>query len=162
MQTRSKILLVSGIALLVPALLLGQAAEKSLQHLSHGRGLIRYVVRELDLSPDQVQKVKAVLADHKAELKTELSALQTSRGQLFDATHADTVDETAIRAAATGVGKAEADLAVTRAKILSEVRQDLTPEQQEKAKALLAKARTLRERFFSHLESHLDNPLAGI
>lgn len=159
MKTRSQILLVSGIALLVPALLLAQAAEKSLRH---GRGLVRYIVHELDLTPDQVQKVKAVLADHKAELKTELSALQTSRGQLFDAVHADTVDESAIRTAATSVGKAEADLAVTRAKILSEVRQDLTPEQQEKAKALLAKARTLRERFFSHLESHLDNPLAGI
>ena len=161
MQTRSKILMVSGLALLVPALLLAQAAEKHLG-LGHGRGLVRHIVHELDLTPDQVQKVKAVLADHKAELKTELTAIQTSRGQLFDAIHADTVDEGAIRAAATGVGKAEADLAVTRAKILAEVRQDLTPEQKEKAKELLGKARSLRNRFFSHIESHLEDPLDGI
>ncbi len=158
MQTRSKILMFSGVALLVPALLLAQAAEK---HLRHGGGLIRHIVRQLDLTPDQIQQVKTIFTNHKADLTTELTALKTSRGQLFDAIHADTLDETAIHNAAAAVGQAEGNLAVTRAKILGEVRQVLTPDQQAKLKEMLAKARSFGDRFFSRIQSRLEDPLAG-
>jgi len=160
MQTRSKILMFSGVALLVPALLLAQAAEKHLRH-DGGHWLIRHIVRQLDLSPDQIQQVKTLFANHKADLTTELAALKTSRGQLFDAIHADTLDETAIHNAAAAVGQAEGNLAVTRAKILGEVRQVLTPDQQAKLKEMLAKARSFGDRFFSRIQSRLEDPLAG-
>jgi hypothetical protein len=77
MQTRSKILMLSGVALLVPALLLAQAAEK---HLRHGGALVRHVIKQLDLTPDQVQQVKTIFANNKADLTTELTALKTARG----------------------------------------------------------------------------------
>lgn len=50
---------------------------------------------------------------------------------------------------------------MTRAKVLGEVRQVLTPEQQAKLKTMLAKARSLGDRIFSRIESHLQDPLAG-
>ena len=120
MQTKSKILMLSGVALLVPALLLAQAAEK---HLRGGGAFARHMIRELDLTPDQVQQVKTIFANNKADLTTELTALKTARGQLFDAIHADTPDDTAIQTAAPAVGQAEGNLGVTRAKVLGEVRQ---------------------------------------
>jgi Spy/CpxP family protein refolding chaperone len=161
MQTRTKILTLAGVALLVPALLLAQAAEK---HLRHGGGgmMIRHIVKQLDLTPDQIQQVKTIFANHKAELTPELKALHTSRGQLFAAIHADTLDEAAVKTAAAAVGQAEADLAVTRARIFGEVRQVLTPEQQAKLQGMLAKARSFGDRIFSRIQSHLDDPLAGV
>jgi Spy/CpxP family protein refolding chaperone len=132
--------------------------------MRHGGGLVRHVIKQLDLSPDQIQQVKTIFASHKADLSTELAALKTSRGQLLDAIHADTAgapDDTAIKTAAVAVGQAEGNLAVTRAKILGEVRQVLTPDQQAKLKTMLAKARSFGDRFFSHIESRLEDPLAG-
>jgi Spy/CpxP family protein refolding chaperone len=158
MQTRSKILMLSGVALLVPALLLAQAAEK---HLRGGGALVRHIIKQLDLTPDQIQQVKTIFANNKADLTTGLTALKTARGQLFDAIHADTPDDTAIKTAATAVGQAEGNLGVTRAKVLGEVRQVLTPEQQAKLKTMLAKARSFGDRIFSRIESHLQDPLAG-
>jgi Spy/CpxP family protein refolding chaperone len=60
------------------------------------------------------------------------------------------------------VGQAEADLAVTRARIFGEVRQVLTPEQQTKLQGMLAKARSFGEKIFSRIQSHLEDPLAGV
>ena len=170
MKTRSKILILSGLAgiaaLVVPALLLAQAAQGHMGHMGHmGKDhgdMVRHIVHQLDLTPDQVQQVKTIFANHKPELTAQLTALKTSHGALFDAIHADTVDETAIKSAAAQAGQAQTDLALTRAKILGEVRQVLTPEQQTKLKALLVHARSFGEKLFSHIEGHLNDPLAGI
>jgi Spy/CpxP family protein refolding chaperone len=163
MQTRSKILIVAALALLVPALLIAQAAEKHMEHMGMGMhgDAARHIIHALDLTPDQVKQVKTVFANHKAEIQTELAALKTDRGALFDAIHADTLDETAIRTAATALGQAEADLGVTRAKILGEARQVLNPDQQAKLKDLLTHAKGFGEKIFYHIESHLADPLAG-
>ncbi|HEV7515563.1 MAG TPA: Spy/CpxP family protein refolding chaperone [Thermoanaerobaculia bacterium] len=161
MQTRKKILMLTGVALLVPVLLLAQAAEKHLRHGGGGR-LIRHIVKQLDLTPDQISQVKTIFANHKTELQTELKALQAKKTQQFDAIHADTLDEAAVRTAATATGQAEADLAVTRARIFGEVRQVLTPEQQAKLKEMLAKAHSFGDRIFSRIQSHLEDPLAGV
>ncbi|HTQ78368.1 MAG TPA: Spy/CpxP family protein refolding chaperone [Thermoanaerobaculia bacterium] len=162
MKTRSKILLASSIALLVPALLVAQAAQSHLERLGGHGGFARRIVQKLDLSKAQIQQIKTIFANHKTELSTELTALEKARGEMFDAIHADTLDETAIRNAATGVGQAESDLAVSRAKVLGEVRQVLNPTQQAKLKELLADARAFGEGFFSRLHAHLTDPLAGI
>jgi len=168
MKTRSKILILSGIAglaaLVVPALLFAQAAQGHMGHMmgkSHG-DMVRHFVHQLDLTPDQVQQVKTIFANHKPELTAELTALKTSKGALFDAIHADTLDETAIKSASAQAGQAQTDLAITRAKMLGEVRQVLTPDQQAKLKQMLAHARSFGEKLFSHIEGHLNDPLAGI
>jgi Spy/CpxP family protein refolding chaperone len=165
MKTRSKILLLSGVAALVPVLLLAQAAKEHMGHMGHmemGHGMIRHIVHQLDLTPEQIQQVKTIFANHKTELTTELTALKTSHGALFDAIHADTVDEAAIKSASAQAGQAHTNLALTRAKILGEVRQVLTPEQQAKLKEMLTHARSFGEKMFSGIESHLNDPLAGV
>jgi Spy/CpxP family protein refolding chaperone len=163
LRTRTKILLVSGLALLVPALVVAQAANKHLGMGMHDHGAIaRHIAKELDLTPDQIQQIKTIFASHKAELTTELTAVKTDRGQLFDAIHATTLDENAIKTAAATVGTAEGNLAVTRAQVFGEVRQVLTPDQQTKLTGLLAHAKGMHESFFSMIQEHLNDPLAGI
>ena len=94
--------------LLVPALLLAQAAQEhmGMGKMAHG-GMMRHIVKQLDLTPEQVQQVKAIFANHKAELSTQVAALKATRGSLFDAVHADTLDEAAIRAAAASGNSSE-------------------------------------------------------
>src|SRR5436853_7722904 len=113
MKTRSKVLIASGVvvALLIPALLLAQAAKDRMGHMGMGHGMIRHIVHQLDLTPEQIQQVKTIFANHKTELTAELTAVKTSHGALFDAIHADTLDEAAIKSAAAQVGQAQADLA---------------------------------------------------
>lgn len=151
---------VAGIAILVPTLLF---AAKSSAHGFHAPGaMVRRIVERLDLTPQQVQDVRAIFKTHQQELQGELTGLEQARTHLFDAIHAETYDEAAIRSASATVGQAETQLAVSRGKIVSEVRAVLTPEQQAKANELLADARAFGHGFMDRLRAHLADPLAGV
>jgi protein CpxP len=60
----------------------------------------------------------------------------TERRALRDTIHAETIDETAIRAQAAKVASLEADLAVQRAHVSHDIRAVLTPDQLEKLKEM--------------------------
>lgn len=135
---RHKVLAIAAAAVLAPALLLAAAAG---QHAHVKGGFAQHIARQLGLSDDQTQQVQGIFANHKAEMSAQFDRLKTARTGLFDAIHADSFDESAVRAAAANVAQVEADMAVSRAKIASEVRNVLTPDQQAKAKELLANAR---------------------
>lgn len=106
---------------------------------------IERTVARLDLTPEQQQEIRAILASHKRELTVELRAVGGARQLLFEAIHADPFDEAAIRDAAALVAAAEAELAVTRGVVVSEVRVVLTPEQQAEVEEMLAQARDFVE-----------------
>ena len=136
---RHKVLALAAAAVLAPALLLAAAATG--QHAHQKGAFVQHMAQQLGLSADQTQQVQGIFANHKAELSAQMTQLKTARTALFDAIHADTFDENAVRAASTNVAQVEADIAVSRAKIASEVRNVLTPDQQAKAKELLANFR---------------------
>jgi len=155
-----KILALAGVAVLVPALLF--AATRGARTL-HGSGMMaRRIAERLDLTPQQIQDIRGIFTAHKTELDGELDQVQQARSRLFDAIHADIFDEAAIRSASTAVGQAETQLAVTRGRIVSEVRATLTPEQQERAKDMLADARAFGHGLMDRLRSRLADPLAGL
>jgi protein CpxP len=163
MNTQSKILLAAaGVALLVPAFLLAQTAERHASRLGGGHFMARRIAQKLDLTPAEIQQIKGIFAQHKQELATDLAAVKSAREQQFEAIHADTFAETAVRTAAAAVGQADANLAVTQAKIFGEVRQVLTPEQQAKLKELLADAKAFGEEIYNRIQGRLDDPLAGL
>ncbi len=95
------------------------------------------VAQRLDLSQDQIDQIRRILAGHKEELAAEIGAVTAARRNLFDTIHGETFDETAIRRASAAVGAAETELAVTRGGIVQEVRTVLTPEQQEELAQML-------------------------
>jgi Spy/CpxP family protein refolding chaperone len=165
MTKTAKILAAAAVTLLIPAVLFAgrRTSPPLIPSLPDPAAIAKRIVQELDLTPEQVQEIRDILASHKAELTAELTAVKTAREQQFDAIHVDSYDEAAIRAAGERVGQAETELAVTRGKIVSEVRAVLTPEQQAEAKALLANARARVESFLNRLRQWLQsNPLGGL
>lgn len=108
-------------------------------------------LRALDLTDTQREQLQAAMESHKAEFEAQAARMRTARTALHAAVTADTFDEAAVRQKAADVAIVDADGAVLRAKVHAEVWALLTPEQQQKAKALEAQRQErrgqLRERF---------------
>jgi Spy/CpxP family protein refolding chaperone len=100
---------------------------------------------QLGLSDDQRQEVRRIMELHKAERQALEQRLREARRAQSEAVTAVPVDEGAVRARSAELAKVEADAAVLRAKVHAEVYNVLTPEQQEKAKALRAEREARRE-----------------
>jgi Spy/CpxP family protein refolding chaperone len=155
-----KIVALAAAAILVPALLF--AATRGARAL-HGPGaMARRIAERLDLTPQQIRDIRGIVANHKQELQGEVDAVAQARTQLFDAIHADAYNEAAIRSAAGAVGQAETQLALTRGKLVSEIRPVLTPEQQGKAREMLADARAFGQSLVERLRARLADPLSGL
>lgn len=88
----------------------------------------------LNLTDEQKAKVKALRDQQQAELKTTREALRTARQKLAETRKAETLDETALRAASTALATAQADEMILRARHRAQYLGILTPEQREVAK----------------------------
>lgn len=121
--------LVCGLAFSGFALTRATAAEKS----DSPRGkILERISQQLELTADQRSQIKSILGDQQAELKPLVAALAEARKGLREAIHAKDATEGAVRAAASKVGSAEADLAVERMKIFAKISPVLTDEQRAK------------------------------
>lgn len=116
-----------------------------------GQGGIVPGLRGLDLTDAQREQVKATMAAHMATFEAQRDKLRAAHKALNDAVTAGTFDEATVRQKAADLAVIDADAAVLRAKVHSEVWALLTPEQQAKAKALQTarpeRAGQMRERF---------------
>jgi Spy/CpxP family protein refolding chaperone len=101
-------------------------------------------LRQLELSADQRQEIRRLMESHKAERDAIEGRLREARRAEAEAVMAVPVDESAIRTRSAELAKVEADAAVLRARVHAEVYNVLTPEQQEKAKALRVEREQLR------------------
>jgi len=90
----------------------------------------------LDLTDDQKTQVKAILKDEQPRLDPLVDQMIQSKKALFEAVHARTFDETAVRAAASASVKAQTDLAVEKGRMVSRFRGVLTVEQQDRLDAM--------------------------
>jgi protein CpxP len=95
----------------------------------------------LDLSEAQQEQIRRVMEQNRAATRTAGEGVRTARQALQDAVTADVVNEGAIRAVATELGRAEGDAAVQRAYVHSQVWQLLTSEQQVDAREAEAEMR---------------------
>ncbi len=116
-----------------------------------GPGGIVPGLRGLDLTDAQREQVKATMDAHKATFEAQRDKLVAAHKALNEAVTAGTFDEATVRQKAADLAAVDADGAVLRAKVYSEVWALLTPEQQTRAKTLQAKraerAGQMRERF---------------
>jgi Spy/CpxP family protein refolding chaperone len=109
-------------------------------------------LRALDLTETQREQVKAAMESHKAEFEAQATKMQAARQALDAVVTADTLDEAAIRQKSADVAVVEADGAVLRAKVHTEVWALLTPEQQQKAKTLQAQRESRRGQIRERVE----------
>jgi len=120
------------------------------------------VAEKLDLSDQQKSEIRDVFKAHRAELQSEMEKIRAARKEQLAAIHGETFDEGAIRAAAAKVAGSEADLAVARGRIASEVRAILTPEQRVKAKELFSDAEAFRGEIFNRIHRRIgEGPFGG-
>lgn len=87
--------------------------------------------KELNLTDDQVAKIKTAFVAQKEPLKASAQKIRTARAQLRDVIQSG-APEAQIRSAAASIGAAEGDLAVVRAALFAQIKPILTPEQLEK------------------------------
>lgn len=102
--------------------------------------VLQHIVKELELTPDQIDKIKTVLRAQKETLVPLVKGLHESRTALLDAIHAKTASEATVREAASKVAALESDLAVERMKLTAKITPILTEEQINKVKQFEAKA----------------------
>jgi protein CpxP len=113
----------------------------------HGRmhrGIDGLSLRGLDLTEAQQQEIRSIHEQNREAGRAVGEKLRAAWRALHEATVAESIDESAIRAAAGELGNAEAEAAISRARVHAQVWKVLTPEQQEKAKALRAERRERR------------------
>ncbi len=113
------------------------------------------IMRELNLTPDQVQQIRRINVERKPLMQQAQMKLRQANRALDAAIYADDANEEMIRERVKDVSLAQAE--VTRVKTFTEVliRKVLSPEQ-------LARFRELRERMMQRQEQIKDQPVRPI
>ena len=140
---RSVLIVVAAGAIAVAGLFAGRLSANAIgPHSSRGDFATRVFTRissSLDLSDDQVGKVKDVLRNHAPEIRVQLQASASAREALHAAMIAQPLDENAVRSAAQQVGATQANGALLFAKIRAEVDPILTAEQKSRIQSFQGK-----------------------
>lgn len=101
-------------------------------------GGLRMALGQLNLTDDQKQQIKAIMANHKDDFTALAGRALPARRALVDAIAAG--DEAAIRQRSGELSAVQTDGALLAAKVHAEVFKVLTPEQQQKAESLRKQA----------------------
>lgn len=117
---------------------------------------IRHAAKRLGLSDDQKEQIRGVLKAHAGEIEAQMQAAQTGHKALREAMAVQPLDEAKIRQQALALGEVRADGAVLRARIRSEILPILTPDQQEKAKAMRTMKGQWQKRRMQNLERWIE------
>jgi len=142
MRLRRIVPIAAALALLGGGLALAGPGRH--RHEMAGRRFER-LARELDLTDGQKARIREIFEQHRADgLGDAARKARDARLDLRSTIRDPSADESAIRDAAAKASQAEADLAVERHRAFAEVYKVLTPEQQEKAKALKERVRSRR------------------
>ena len=95
-------------------------------------------LRQLDLSEEQREQVRAAVAESREAGRDTARALRDARRGIGEAVAAEAVDEERIRALAADLGRLQGDAAVGRANLRAALWLLLTPDQQARAAEIRA------------------------
>ena len=101
-----------------------------------GHPHFKMIAKKLGLTDAQKTNAKLIFQGNKDVMKPIFDSLRAERDALHTLLHADTVDEVAIRSQTAKIAGIEADLNVNRAKMGTQFRAILTPEQLTTLKAI--------------------------
>lgn len=106
------------------------------------RERLQKIFADTPLSADQKKQIRAVFKAHRTEVHDVRDKLAAAQRALVEASKSGGPDTEAARRAADRVGEASRDRALLRARLESEIRPILTPEQQKRLDAAKAKRRS--------------------
>ena len=125
----------------------------------HGGGFLKFI-EKLNFTEEQKTKAADIMKANRGETKKAMEQMFTARKNLQQAVSADEFNEQAVRAAAKEVAKADEELAVLRARSMSELRPIMTAEQKEQFAAMRSgkkeKFSSRREEMRGKLDSWID------
>ena len=108
-------------------------------------------LRALDLTDAQRDQVRQLTEQHREQSRDLLERVRAARDAQRKAGEAVPFSEQDVRAAAQALGELESELAVSQARLQSEIQALLTPEQQQKLQTMraerAARAKQREERF---------------
>ena len=116
--------------------------------ISGNLGRLMVLRAEINLTDEQREKIKGVVAAHKTEILAEAKTVAERRRALRGAVLSEKPDEAAIRKAADDLGREIGNAAVLAAKIKGEVAPTLTAEQKDLVKKCIADCEKAADRFF--------------
>lgn len=137
---------LAAIALFAAPILAQAGPGRPGRHLHpgpHGPGAdmaMRGMVERLDLTAEQQEQFEQIRARHHDDNQALRDRLETAHEQFAALAHAETFDEAAVRAAAAEVAQARAEMMVSHAAMMQELRQILTAEQLERFQAMRGKS----------------------
>lgn len=99
-------------------------------------GLPRMLAEQLDVTDAQREQIRGIVSQHETEARQLGDRLGKALQAQHNAVNGETFDEGAIRAAASEVATAQAELAVLHGRVHADVLQVLTPEQHAKLREL--------------------------
>ena len=130
---------VLSVAAMLVMLLGAMLAEAHMGSGRDGGFMMKRLLKGLDLSSRQEQQIKAIVQDHKSELRADMTAVLQARRNLLAVSTAAPFDENAVQTAQGMLSEAQGHLTVLRAEMFSQVMAVLTPEQQATVKDKLAR-----------------------
>jgi Spy/CpxP family protein refolding chaperone len=149
---RSKKMLLTGVLALVLAGFAWASNPESSPSCPFGTGpsAILQKLAGLNLTDDQKTAIAGLLKDNRTDVQATLKFYMAARENQFKAVHSDVFDEQAVRDACQVTAQYEEELAVVRARVVSQIKQVLTPEQKEMLKETKM---AMKERITSRLET---------
>lgn len=117
--------------------------------------MLEHLKYRLEMTEDQQQQVQSIAQDLQPRFEDLHERMMAAQSGLFDAVHAEQMDEAGIRNAAAAVAAVDADLAVTRATLLQEIRAILTPDQRAEATEMIGEMK-------AYHADHPGGPHAGM
>src|SRR6516225_5778230 len=95
------------------------------------------ILRRLQVTPDERQQIQQILQGHRDEIRALVQRFLEARRPLFAAVYVEPFDEATIRDRSAALAAVEADAAVLRGTVRTEIFGMLTPDQQTRATDLL-------------------------
>lgn len=154
------IITVSVLALVISGAVFAVASHRSFggQHHFGGRGFagnpekfiekaLQRATIVLDLTDDQQQQIKAIVAAEKPVMQPLIEQMATTRKELQQATNSGQFNEQQVQSIATKQGQALTQLIVEKERVKSQIYAVLTPEQRTKAEKL-------QNQFMERLQGH--------
>jgi Spy/CpxP family protein refolding chaperone len=93
---------------------------------------------DLNVTDEQRSQIRAIVANHRDEIKSVVASIVEKRKALRQAVMANPADEAAIRTASDNLAKAIGDAAVLASKVIAEIRPIMTEEQIKKVQEFQA------------------------
>ncbi|MBI2189216.1 MAG: Spy/CpxP family protein refolding chaperone [Acidobacteria bacterium] len=112
-------------------------------------------LRQLELTDAQQQQIRELMQQHRAAVQPIMERLRVAAEAQRAAVDAAPADEGRIRAAAQQVAEVQADLAVQRARLQSDIVALLTPEQQQRLQQLRAERQSRMEQRRQRMQQRL-------